>query len=431
MKIKKEPQAKERGITLIALVITIIILLILAGITIGLVTGDNGLLAQATRAKEETENAQIKEEEVLTNYEDYINNSTLDTAVVGKIVTGNNKQYSNNGMAIIPEGFMIVPGCDDVSKGLVISDNQNDTEADGSNVVAKGNQFVWVPVEDVNVLHESSTSEELLSGSVGITTSKYSKSIINGQTRGKPGTNSYREPDILPAVGYDDIYCSIAGYMSLENMAQIMVNEYNTMISSIEKYGGFYIGRYELTNDGEKPGVALTNTNWYNLYAKCKEIAKDNSNITTAMIWGCQWDAVCNWLVDAGYDILDSSSWGNYSNNTVSGAGKKQNTGYSESWKANNIYDFAGNCYEWTQEAFSTNKRVDRGGGCTSDGKTTSASYHSEYNSSPITEESNNVRYTCYFNIKTITQSDTQFSSTVLSAVFRTKRFRIVILKNY
>ena len=65
MKIKKELQAKERGITLIALVITIIILLILAGITIGLVTGDNGLLTQATRAKEETEKAQEKEQIVL------------------------------------------------------------------------------------------------------------------------------------------------------------------------------------------------------------------------------------------------------------------------------------------------------------------------------------------------------------------------------
>ena len=61
MKIKKEQQLREKGITLIALVITIIILLILAGITIGLVTGDNGILAQATRAKEETTQAQEEE----------------------------------------------------------------------------------------------------------------------------------------------------------------------------------------------------------------------------------------------------------------------------------------------------------------------------------------------------------------------------------
>ena len=61
MTIKKELQAKERGITLIALVITIIILLILAGITIGLVTGDNGILAQASKAQEKTTQAQEEE----------------------------------------------------------------------------------------------------------------------------------------------------------------------------------------------------------------------------------------------------------------------------------------------------------------------------------------------------------------------------------
>ena len=61
MTIKKELQVKERGITLIALVITIIILLILAGITIGLVTGDNGILAQASKAQEKTTQAQEEE----------------------------------------------------------------------------------------------------------------------------------------------------------------------------------------------------------------------------------------------------------------------------------------------------------------------------------------------------------------------------------
>ena len=61
MKIKKEQQLREKGITLIALVITIIILLILAGITIGLVAGDNGILTQASKAQEKTVQAQEEE----------------------------------------------------------------------------------------------------------------------------------------------------------------------------------------------------------------------------------------------------------------------------------------------------------------------------------------------------------------------------------
>ncbi len=112
---KKIFKRKEKGITLIALVITIIVLLILAGVSIAMITGQNGILTQAQNAKNRTEEAQAEEQNILTNYEDYINNATLDTATVGEIVTGENKQYSKNGKAIIPEGFAIVPGLDDVS----------------------------------------------------------------------------------------------------------------------------------------------------------------------------------------------------------------------------------------------------------------------------------------------------------------------------
>ena len=82
----------------------------------------------------------------------------------------------------------------------------------------------------------------------------------------------------------------------------------------------------------------------------------------TTMIYGNQWDEVCNWLSGAGYNIEDSTSWGNYNDNTEQGAGEKRTAGYKETWKANNIYDFAGNCFEWTQEANGSGHRVPRGG---------------------------------------------------------------------
>ena len=133
------------------------------------------------------------------------------------------------------------------------------------------------------------------------------------------------------------------------------------MIASLEKYKGFYIGRYELAANGEKTGTAQTGVNWYTLYKNCTTLAV-GSKVKTRMIWGLQWDATCNWLASSGFNITDSTSWGNYKNNTADGHGSKQNTGYSESWKANNIYDFAGNCWKFTQEADSTNRRVRRGG---------------------------------------------------------------------
>ena len=60
-------------------------------------------------------------------------------AKVGEIVTEGNKEYEKNGTAIIPVGFAIKPGCDDIANGLVISDVANDTND-------TGNQFVWIPV---------------------------------------------------------------------------------------------------------------------------------------------------------------------------------------------------------------------------------------------------------------------------------------------
>ena len=97
------------------------------------------------------------------------------------------------------------------------------------------------------------------------------------------------------------------------------------------------------------------------MYKNCTTLAT-GTKVKTRMIWGLQWDATCNWLDNSGFSITDSSTWGNYSNNTATGKGSKQDTGFSESWKANNIYDFAGNCYEFTQEANFASVRACRGG---------------------------------------------------------------------
>ena len=190
-----------KGITLIALVITIIVLLILAGVSIAMLTGPNGLLTQASDAKTKTSESGAKEKvqiavasswgengfdaekfetevgrfdgEITPGEEEFPikvtvdgqnfevsnegvvtekgkNTSGGDTVTPGVKVTGSNKTYENNGTAVIPVGFSIVPGLDDVSQGLVISDDENDTEENKDNIVANGNQFVWIPVTDSN-----------------------------------------------------------------------------------------------------------------------------------------------------------------------------------------------------------------------------------------------------------------------------------------
>ena len=374
---------QEKGITLIALVVTIVVLLILAGVSISLVLNNNGVISKAKEAKNQYAEAQTNDEKQLNEVSDWI-----DTKV-GETTGGSDYDPASEGVTI-PEGYYYVGGTK--AKGLVISDNVADKELDkGKENVRRdlaGNQWVWVPVETPSRLYTTVAAGQALSGSTGVKTTKYTNTIINGQTRVKPGdtsnTDSSREPDLVLGSDekqYDYANYATAGFSSLANMAETMKSDYEEMIASLEKYKGFYIGRYELTANGEKTGATQTcenGVNWYILYKNCTTLAS-GTKVKTRMTWGLQWDATCNWLDASGFDINDSTAWGNYSDNTATGHGSKKNTGFSESWKANNIYDFAGNCFEFTQEAVFTGYRAYRGGVFGSDGLGTPASYRNGY----------------------------------------------------
>ena len=90
-------QEKNTGITLIALVITIIVLLILAGVSIATLTGENGILTRAQEAKEKTEQAQRDEEAQLADLEDYINGTIISEEGYDE-QTGVNKPNLKSGM---------------------------------------------------------------------------------------------------------------------------------------------------------------------------------------------------------------------------------------------------------------------------------------------------------------------------------------------
>ena len=283
----------------------------------------------------------------------------------------------------IPDGFYYVGGTK--NDGVVISDNPADENqgAEHDKIAGlQGNQFVWVPVENPS---DYFIEETVKLNGVETTTNVYSKLTIrdgDSFTSVKPGdTNSVREPDVLSSYDTDaQYYQDILGYGSTKLMADSFVEEYTEMYESIKKYKGFYIGRYELTGTVDEPTVKAGEVlsasssqakNWYGLRKACTEIIKDNANVTSTMIYGVEWDATMNWLKRTKFAEEpekvdeDSSSWGNYSNSSgaaaIEGAGEKQNTGYSEAWSANHIYDLAGNCYDYTQEAYDASGRVYRG----------------------------------------------------------------------
>ena len=351
------------------MVVTIVVLLILAGISLNLVLGQNGIISRAQDARNQTVEGQVNTEKAVNALTDEMEDLISENENSGNGGNSGSSQTTVENV-VIPEGYYYVGGTK--AKGIVISDNVADKELDkGKENVRRdlaGNQWVWVPVETPSSLYTTVDAGIELSGSTGVKTTKYTNSeIISGQTRGLPGDeSSYREPDILTDSTYGDTdeRAKTAGFSSLANMAETMKSDYEEMIASLEKYKGFYIGRYELTANGEKTGATQTcenGVNWYTLYKNCTTLAT-GSKVKTRMIWGLQWDATCKWLDSSGFSITDSSTWGNYYNNTADGHGKEQNTGYSESWKANNIYDFAGNCTEFTQEAGGTYIRAGRGG---------------------------------------------------------------------
>ena len=417
------------------MVVTIVVLLILAGVTISLLLDENGIIKKSKDARREYGTSKTNEQEQMDNANDWIEEATAEptpkvnvNTKAGENSTINGKKGNSNNPTI-PAGYIPIntetsnwgngkdaPSQDSVKHGLVIKDEKN-------------NAWVWVPVPDVTVMCDTSnTTEYTLCGTTGdtaVTTNKYSKSgIISGKTRITPGTTSdFREPDLVVGSGTeydasdtssDTYYKTILGKTGTkEQLAQLFADEYKAMIESVSKYGGFYIGRYELSSEGvQKDKATLTNTNWYDLYQKCK-ILNASNKVEARMIWGCQWDVACNFIANKGdkKSITDSSSWGNYKGTSVkaddgtteikaSGTLAKLNTGKTTFTMANNIYDLAGNVWEWTQEANNTYNRASRGGVYYNGG--------SNFPASSRNIDSNgiggnvNIRFSSHFNNKVI-----------------------------
>ena len=401
----------------------------------------NGIIQKSKDARREYGQAKANEQEDLSNLSDMIDEATgkvtLAKVPVGTKASKNgtiNGEAGDSNNPTIPKGYIPIdtatstwgdgstaPSQDSVKHGLVIKDEKN-------------NEWVWVPVDSATLatMYEESSDEKTLCGTTGETAVKtklYSKTITIGTDSNKktisrttPGTSSsYREPDLVAGSNgaffdaKDTYYKTILGDTGTkEQLAQLFVDEYKAMIESVSKYGGFYIGRYELSEEGvQKDKATLTNTSWYNLYKKCTEL-NASDKVKTQMIWGCQWDVTMNWLISSGAKTsnevnTDSSSWGNYKETSVkaddgktelkaSGTMEKLNTGKTTFTMANNIYDLAGNCFEWTQEASFTYGRAFRGGVYYDDGSYYPASNRNNGNSDDSDRDCE--RFSSHFNNK-------------------------------
>ena len=300
----------------------------------------------------------------------------LFVAIISWIIYIINKNQNENEIKKIdssipiPEGFYFVGGTKET--GFVISDNKDYYKKGISYESAKelkGNQFVWVPVENpvanniddvVNMAENNKFPIAYKDGEnyVGVLY-RFMNDYIYSPIIDKV---EIREPTVLTGKIYGDLEELLEG--STGDLYQI---SFNKMVEGVTKHSGFYISRYEvgnLTLASKNEGKVVSKYNqsdiskssWFNMYKSIRNMY-DRDDITTEMIWGCQWDATLRWIVDTNKSSItyDNKLKGNFYNT-------KLNTGTNKDYVINNIYDMLGNVAEWTQAGANEEARVAYGG---------------------------------------------------------------------
>ena len=287
-------------------------------------------------------------------------------AIPGEVVNENKPYKDANGdTATIPKGFEVSEDADEqtIETGLVV-------------IAPDGSEFVWVPVpeNELNLFAEQSgTYDENGNPNMRGKLWEFTKDGPNTGTEIPYSSTGYREPDIVADYDNDinnlNEINTILG-INLQNSTDfknLMQKEYNDIYNSVKEYHGFYIGRYE-TGDLSKDKVVSKKGNedigdqtWYTMYAKEKKYATQltGTKIKSNMIYGSQWDATMRWFAKS-----KDSNVSTYPVNAQNGV----NANYSGSIKptgsvgaVNNIYDMAGNVYDWIAESNLNTYRVLRG----------------------------------------------------------------------
>ena len=386
-------QNRNEGITLIALIITIIILLILVGVSINLaIKGD--LFGSAEKAvsgtNDKTAQEQTRVDELMGELGRVEEQQRQDN-LPGTRVTENTKYVSNGKTAWIPKGFTVsgIKSEQSIDNGLVIYDIPEGITPDWSNpdsVKTAYNQFVWIPVEVKSTDTENSIAS--------FYRSEWTANESTGGERTNGLSTDYTEPD------------------STNDTADKtgIANQIANLTKSIYKYGGFYIGRYEAGSETERTSSSGVTTlgikqdmypynyvEWGDsessigttgaVYLSNSLYNTNEYGATSMLCTGACWDSMLDFIKDSKHSVTDSTKWGNYSNSetykiyrgslynnsswslvdttngtdVTKGTSILLTTGATERNCSKNIYDVAGNCFEWTTESYSSSSRVYRG----------------------------------------------------------------------
>ena len=344
---------KEKGITLIALVITIVILLILSTITINFALGGDGIFEKAEGATEITEQGEANEQQAFDTSMDAWANLVDDPAEESGIYKTTTKITDGlNNIITIPGGFRIADDSGtNVEDGIVIEDTS-------------GNQFVWIPVGEYIVSTSLSSTGKLTNNLARRTfsSSGATELEVNGEITGN-----------LPTEEENSIVFKILGEENENSIANYQIEAFKT--SAINNKG-FYIGRYEQGGEGQESKAGLTpigdiTRNGAKILSET--MYAGNYYVVSQLISSYAWDTALNFICQTnveegeGYNlaVTTDKKYGNIGTNIMNKTGGYKVDG-DASDKYSNIYDLLGNCFEWTTEYCSLNdySGVARGTNC-------------------------------------------------------------------
>ena len=397
---------QKNGITLIALVITIIVLLILAGVSIAMLTGQNGILTQAQNAKTTTEDKSAEEKiklavmaaraqsegaldadklvaEITNNYggtatktgTGFPVNATVDGksftidgegnvtstgsgsdptggtlgTVTGNEDTNTTVQDSLGNQVVVPAGFEVVNPNDNVEDGIVVRDKTHTKTA--------GSEFVWIPVGNVKTKNK---------GTINIELKRYifnEDGTVNEElTKTEPGDQVQPE---------GDLYSYTEGLKD-STTTNIRAKNIEIFIGKAEGSHGYYIGRYEArdkdstaertSSSSDTNQLVCTADNYVYNYVTQPQAAALSKGMYTGtpfesdLVNSYAWDTATLFLQTI--DNRTTAKSKKYSrqtslNSSLASQGTNNLTEASKQDKICNVYDMASNCWEWSTETCS------------------------------------------------------------------------------
>ena len=360
MKLKeKNNNLKENGITLIALIVTIVILLILAGVTLNAVFSDNGIIKRARDAQTKTDQGVQKDLEPMGELEDLINKNSGEnkeekavkiSTLVGTVVDKNTKAVDAYGNKItIPKGFKVLPHGTEAGSATYTYSGDNIPAVQDGIVIENGtdsNQFVWVPVGTIN--NKSGDSKGATST---ITLGRYSDfAMTNGAVASGQPVQVASVENCTREVSIGTFCKELCSSSSSENTTARNLAEF---ISITLENGGYYIARFEASGTtskieskyNQKVLGNITQPTAANLAREMYGEVKENNELIYAsdLVNSYAWDTAIIFIQTYGTGE-DASSYASKNKST-----SFANTGINND-KYCNIWDMSGNAKEWTTE---------------------------------------------------------------------------------